>query len=113
MNWFVLAAYALSAGLMVQILPNRSQLAPLGIILAPVTIFYVVWGTNHVVMFFFLLIGLLLVKRRAWFWAGLAIGLACYKFLLLPTAVVLFVIIATLVVLLFQKQKRDFMVEEP
>lgn len=107
-NGFVLFAYIYStklmAGLMRDVvgdwdggagLLDRVELAPLGVAIAPVTIFYLFFSTNHIVMLFLLLCALTLIRARRWFWAGAFAALSAYKFLLLPTLLVLFVILLT------------------
>jgi hypothetical protein len=89
----VITSYVYCAKLMSEILPGRSELAPLGIVLAPVTIFYLFFGTNHVVMFFFLLAALVLLKKGNWFWSGFFAFSSCYKFLLVPTLLVFIVLL--------------------
>lgn len=92
-KWFVIFSYAACAALMSRITPKHSELAPLGIVLAPVTIFYLFFGTNHIVMFFLLLSALILMKRGEWFWGGFFAAFSCYKFLMIPTVIVLFFIV--------------------
>lgn len=93
-NGFVIFTYVYSAKLMAaliaEVAPASSELAPLGIVIAPVTIYYLFFGTNHIVMFFLLLCTLTLLRKQQWFWAGLFAGLSAYKFMLIPTLLVLF-----------------------
>ena len=89
----VIFSYVYCAKLMSEILPEQSELAPLAIVLAPVTIFYLFYGTNHIVMFFFLLASLVLIKKEKWFWSGFFAFFGCYKFLLVPTIMVLLVLL--------------------
>lgn len=88
-HWTVLAAYAACAPLLKELAADEPELAPLGIVLAPVTVFYLFFGTNHVVMAFLLLAALWALKREHPFWAGFLAGAACYKLLLVPTVLVL------------------------
>jgi hypothetical protein len=88
----VFAAYLYSAKLMAEMVPRHAGVAPLVIVLAPVTIFYIFFGTNHIVMLACLLAALHMLGRRKFFWAGLLAALGCYKFLLIPTVLVLLVI---------------------
>ncbi len=92
-KWFVIFSYVLCAILMTKIVPEESEIAPLAIVLAPVTIFYIFFGTNHLVMFLSLLISIILIKRKKWFLAGVFAGFSCYKFLLIPTIIVLVLLI--------------------
>lgn len=89
----VILAYHATTQLMAHLSPHRTQLAPLAIALAPVTIFYIFFGKNDVVMFLLLVASLALVKKGRWAWAGLFGFLSCYKFLLAPTVLVLVIII--------------------
>jgi hypothetical protein len=89
----VIFSYVYCAKLMSEILPEQSEIAPLAIVLAPVTIFYIFFGTNHVVMFFFLLASLVLIKKEKWFWGGFFAFFSCFKFLLVPTLLVLLVLL--------------------
>ncbi|MBV6392152.1 MAG: hypothetical protein KPEEDBHJ_01374 [Anaerolineales bacterium] len=84
-KWFTILAYAACAPFMSGFLPKHSDLAPLGIVLAPVTIFYLFFGTNHIVMFLLLLTALILAGKGQWLWAGFFAAFGCYKFLLVPT----------------------------
>jgi len=86
-------SYAYCAKLMSEMIPEKSPLAPLGIVLAPVTVFFIFFGTNHIVMLFCLLASLALLKSKKWFWSGFFALLGCYKFLLIPTIFVLLIII--------------------
>lgn len=92
-KWFVIFAYIGCAVLMSRIAPNHSELAPLGVVVAPVTIFYLFFGTNHIVMLFFLLLALVFMKGGNWFWCGFFAAFSCYKFLMIPTVIVLFFIV--------------------
>lgn len=92
-KWSVILGYHATTQLMAQMSPRRSELAPLAIALAPVTVFYFFLGTNHVVMFLFLLGSLALIMKRKWAWAGFFGFLSCYKFLLVPTVLVLVLIV--------------------
>ncbi len=92
-KWFTILAYAACAALMSGFLPKHSDLAPLGIVLAPVAIFYLFFGANHIVMFLFLLIALILVKKEHWLWAGFFAAFSCYKFLLVPTCITLGILV--------------------
>jgi hypothetical protein len=89
----VIFSYLYCAKLMSEILPEQSELAPLGIVLAPVTILYIFFGTNHIVMFFCLLASLVLMKKEKWFWSGFFAFFSCFKFLLIPTLLVLLVLL--------------------
>ena len=92
-NGFVVFAYVYSAKLMSELVPSQPDIAPLAIVLAPVTIFYLFFGTNHVVMLLLLLASLQSLKRGKWILAGVFGGLSCYKFLMMPTIFVLIVIL--------------------
>jgi hypothetical protein len=92
-KWFTILAYAACAVLMSRFLLDRSDFAPLGIVLAPVTIFYLFFGTNHIVMFLFLLIALILARKGHWLWAGFFAAFSCYKFLLAPTCITLGILV--------------------
>jgi len=92
-NGGVILAYMLSAKFMADFLVRDSQLAPLAIVLAPVVIFNLFLGSNHIMMFLFILISLILIKKEKWFWAGFFAFLSTYKFLMLPTLLVLLVIV--------------------
>lgn len=89
----VLLSYILSARFMAEMIPEHKNLAPIGIILAPMVIFNLFWGRNDIIMFIFLLISLMLLKNKKWFYSGIFASLSCYKFLLLPTIIVLNIII--------------------
>ena len=91
----IFASYLYSAKWMAEMVPRDALTAPLAIVLAPVTIFYIFFGTNHLVMFGCLLAALQMIRLHRWFWAGVLAGLGCYKFLLIPTVFVLTVIVAT------------------
>lgn len=94
-HWVNLAGYAGCAYLLAtlatreELAESAAGLAPLGIVMAPVTVFYLFFGTNHVLMAFGLLAALLALRRGQAFWAGVWMGAACYKLLLVPTAIVL------------------------
>jgi hypothetical protein len=90
----VLVAYLYCAKLMAELVPQRASVAPLAIVLGPVTIFFLFFGTNHIVMLACLLGALHLQRRGKLFAAGLLAGLGCFKFLLIPTAFVLAAITA-------------------
>jgi hypothetical protein len=76
--------------------PDHSEIAPLGIVLAPVTIFYIFFGTNHLLMFLFLLISITLRQKKMWVLSGLFAAIGCYKFMLFPTVFVLFILVIIL-----------------
>ena len=91
----IFAAYLYCAKLMAEMIPRHADVAPLAIVLAPVTIFYIFFGTNHIVMFACLLAALQMLRLGRCFAAGMLAALGCYKFLLIPTVFVLSVIIVT------------------
>jgi hypothetical protein len=88
-NGFVVFAYAYSAKLMAQLIPEKSGLAPLGLILAPMTIYFLFNGNNHAVMLMFLLLSLLHIRENKSLLAGVFAALSCYKFLMIPPVIVL------------------------
>lgn len=94
-NGFVVFAYAYSAKLMARLAPGKSGLAPLGLILAPMTIYFLFNGNNHVVMLMFILLALISIRNKTYVLAGVFAALSCYKFLMIPPVIVLAVIIAT------------------
>jgi hypothetical protein len=89
----VIMAYLYAPKMMVNLVPEQSTVAPLAIILAPVTIFYLFYGTNNIVMFAFFLGAICCIKQQRWFWSGFLAFLSCYKFLLIPTLLVLLAIL--------------------
>jgi hypothetical protein len=92
-KWVLVFAYIGCAILMSKFVPEQSELAPLAIVLAPVTVFYIFFGTNHLVMFFFLLASLVFLRQKRWLLAGVMAALSCYKFLMVPTVFVLLVLV--------------------
>ena len=88
----IFAAYVYCAKLMAEMIPRHADVAPLAIVLAPVTIFYIFFGTNHIVMLACLLVALRMMQLGRSLGSGLFAGLACYKFLLVPTIFVLAVV---------------------
>jgi hypothetical protein len=90
----ILVSYLYCAKLMAEWIPRRAGVAPLAIVLGPVTIFFVFFGTNHIVMLACLLGALHLLRRGRLFGAGVLAGLGCFKFLLIPTVLVLAAITA-------------------
>ncbi len=92
-KWVLVFAYIGCAILMSKFVPEQSELAPLAIVLAPVTVFYIFFGTNHLVMFFFLLAALVFIRQKRWLLAGVMAALSCYKFLMVPTLIVLLVFV--------------------
>jgi hypothetical protein len=101
-NGFVVFAYAYSAKLMSRLIPEKSSIAPLGLILAPMTIYFLFNGNNHVVMLMFLLLSLLNIRENKYLLGGFFAALSCYKFLMIPPVILL------TVVLLFRKGFKDF-----
>lgn len=90
----VLLSYFFSIKLLVTLLPEQFRsIAPIPIALSPVTIFFIFFGTNHIVMLFLLLLTLYFMKKKHFFLAGVFSSLAIYKFLLIPTIIVLFFIV--------------------
>lgn len=89
----VLFGYAYCSAMLARFAPDQPQIAAMGIALNPVLILYVFQGQNHVVMLTCLLAALWLLRQGRWFWAGIMVGLGCYKFMLLPSAAVLTVIV--------------------
>jgi hypothetical protein len=65
------------------------EIAPLAVALNPVTIFYIFFGTNHIVMLCLLLIAIYFFKKEQWLLVGLFSAFAIYKYLLIPTIVLL------------------------
>jgi hypothetical protein len=51
-------------------------------------------GTNHIVMWALLLGAIVALRSRRFLWSGLLASLACYKFLLIPTVLLLGIIVA-------------------
>jgi hypothetical protein len=79
---------------MAGLIPEKSGLAPLGVILAPMTIYFIFNGNNHIVMLLFVLLSLLNIRKEKWVWAGAFAAISCYKFLMIPPVIVLAAIIA-------------------
>ena len=92
-HFVVIFAYVYCAKLMSELIPSQSEIAPLGIVLAPVTILYTIMGINHIVMFLLLLASLVLIKKERFIWGGFFGFLSCYKFMSAPTLIVLSIII--------------------
>jgi hypothetical protein len=89
----ILLAYVYSAKLMGKAIPDHASIAPLAIVLAPVTLFYILFGTNHIVMWVLLLAALLLLRANRPFAAGIFAVLCAYKLLLIPTLGILGIIL--------------------
>ena len=92
-RFLIIGAYSFASGLMVELAPRDKQIAPLVTILAPTTIFFIFWGTNHIVMWALLAAALFLLMQEQYFWAGFAAFAGGYKFLLLPTAITLLIFV--------------------
>jgi len=92
-HFIIIAAYAFASGLMVALAPRDKQLAPLVTILAPTSIFFIFFGTNHIVMWALLAAALYLLMEEHYFWAGFAAFAGGYKFLLLPTSITLLIFV--------------------
>lgn len=82
----LIAAYGFSAGLMTKLTPHNQQLAPLMTVLAPTTIFFLFFGTNHILMWALLAAALYLQEQEQPFWAGFSAFAGGYKLMLLPTS---------------------------
>jgi len=95
----IITAYAFAAGWMVELSPKDKQLAPLATVLAPTTIFFIFFGTNHVVMWALLAAALVLLTQEKYALAGFAAFAGGYKLLLLPVS-------ATLLVFVFNRKGR-------
>ncbi len=89
----VILSYAYLPKIMVSLADKDKHIAPLPLVIAPIIIYYIFFGTNHIVTAFLLASSLLLMKKRRYILAGFLAGLSCYKFLLIPAIVLIFIII--------------------
>jgi hypothetical protein len=89
----VLFAYAYSSTMLSRLAPDQREIATLAIIFNPVLLLNVFQGQNHLLMLACLLAALWMIWRERWFWAGFWVALGCYKFMLIPSAAVLTLIV--------------------
>lgn len=77
----LVAAYAYIPRFLALLAPSSQAQSPLIIIFNPVTIFYLYFGANHILMLSLLVLGVFYISNRRWIIGGVFLGLSMYKYL--------------------------------